>query len=465
MTASSRGEPRPRATLHELAIEQLDIEKLPVGSRVAVEGEFGARIDNTIALKGCAVGFVLAPGARINLRLEELSAGSYLRLEGTVAYREVLQRYYVLVSLAEPAANFLQQLTRAIEDPASTPESLYEIAKKARKSAETQPDEKLRQRANAAVAAGLKMEAAALDEEDWQAYLRLTHKAEKLLPAGPQKAHYARAGVEAFVTSKGRRKAATFYEAAAMVEDVLPDDPLSEELFEHGFAIEKGTAGRDGPTDYYALAARSREIFGQGRRYYRLLRRALEEERSKIARDDYAAMYALARKIMRLYPGYIDYRGIVTLAVIAEKESMDRADAEAWNRLGNRVLFFLDDQMQAAIYFMEASTLDPGNATAADKLAELGYVYHKGRWLLPGRFASQEAYQRARQLEELAAAGKLAVGMSRDQVLRSKGTPARVNISAGGWGHTIQWVYQAGQKQSYVNFVSETVVSIGNGGA
>ncbi len=188
---------------------------------------------------------------------------------------------------------------------------------------------------------------------------------------------------------------------------------------------------------------------------------AVDADRATIPDGDYTALYSLARKVREVYPAYPKYRNLVWEAVTMEKASMDQADASAWYRVGNRIMYFLDDAYQAGICFKAAVRIDPSNADARQKLRELGYVYYRGRWWLAGELGGSEVFEKARRLEDLAEKGQVAVGMSREQVVRAWGLPEAANASGGGWGVTVQWVYTLGGHARYVDMIADTVVSSG----
>jgi len=432
-----------------------------VGTKVVTEGRYAGRVGDTLALAGGSVIFILQPRAESEVHFELLNARSYLRLHGEIAYRESTNTYYVSVSRVDSAENLVERIMTALNDPQADRERLYEIGRAAREWAADYPDQRLGELADAAIAKALKMEDISLGAEDWEGYFRLAEKAAGLLENSTLPEFYVREGVRAYTLTKGRRKPDTWYEAARLAERLLPDSPLADTLLERGFLVEKGLHGTDGPRDYYELARKAREVFGPGGRYRRLLTRAIDEERTRIAHDDYQALYRLARKIREIHPGYPDYRVVVTQAIIAEKADMDLDNPDAWHRLGSRILFFLDDAYQAAFYFKEAFRLDPSHAEAAASLRELGLVYYRGHWWRRGEFGRSDLLERARKLEKLAEAGRVAEGMNAEQVLRAKGSPQRVYTAAGGWGRTVQWFYPGCDGALYVSFIADTVIAHG----
>lgn len=418
---------------------------------------------DTVALAGSSVIFVIHPKAHTEVYFQLLSGKSYLRLHGEIAYREATNTFYVSVNRVDSAENLVERIMTALNDPQATRDRLYEIGRAGRSWAEDYPDQRLLELADTAIAKALKIEDIELGPEDWQGYFRLAEKAAGLLDDSSLPEFYVREGVRAYIIAKGRRRPESYYQAARFAEKLLPESPLAEILLEKGFLLERGLRAGDRPRDHYALAAKAREIFGEGRRHWNLLARAIDDERSRIAEGDYQALYLLARKIRDIHPKYADYRVVVTRAIIAEKADMDTEDAGAWNRLGSRILFFLDDEYQAAFYFKEAFRLNPSHEEAAARLRELGLVYYKGTWWRRPEFGRSDLFEKARRLEELAEAGSVAAGMSAEQVIRAKGRPARVQSAGGGWGRTTQWVYEGPGGALYVSFIADTVIAHGGG--
>ncbi len=390
-----------------------------------------------------------------------LNEKSYLRLMGRVAYRDSTNTYYIAVSRVDSAENVAERVMAVLGNSLATAEELYEIGREAREWARDHPGERLSELADAAIGKALRREDLSLGPEDWEGYLKLASKARELTGDAALREFYVREGVRAYIFSKGRHKAETYYEAARKAEEFLPEGTFAEILLEKGFAIERGVTNGQVDTDYYAVAEKAREIFGEsdGRRFKSFLGKAFRQEHASLERGDYQGRYALARKIRELHPNFGDYRVIVTEGILAEKAALAVDDPLAWNRLAERALFFLEDRYQAALYLKEAFRLDPGNEDASRRLRELGYVYYSGKWWLPEDFARSEVLARARELEEMAAAGRVAVGMSGSQVLRAKGQPGAVSVSAGGWGITTQWVYRERDAVIYVSLLADTVIA------
>jgi hypothetical protein len=140
---------------------------------------------------------------------------------------------------------------------------------------------------------------------------------------------------------------------------------------------------------------------------------------------------------------------------------MEPRDAGAWQRLGNRILYFFDDKFQAGRAFITAAAIDPSNNEIRGRLREMGYVYYKGSWWRAEEFGRSDIFKKAQELEDLASAGQVAVGMSGDQVVRAYGMPQETFASGGGWGVTTQWVYKNEAKASYLAFLADTLVSKG----
>jgi hypothetical protein len=444
-----------------IRLEELDPSALVIGTEISTEGQYAGRIGDNFALKNSSVIFVIESLSHIDVAFQRLSGESFLRVVGTVAYREVSNTHYISVTQVESTENLVARVMAAVSDPAADSASLLEISRAARDWAETHPNPRLLALAEVAVGKALKLEDIKLGPEDYEGYFELARKAKELLGETPLYNYYAREGVNAFIIVKGQRKAKTYYDAARKAESLLPDDVLSEMLIEKGFAIEKGLAAGASQIDYYALAAKAREIFGGGRPYLRLLAKGIDREYGRLAPGDFRGRYALAQKVRDIHPTYGNYSAIVTEALMAEKSSMDFADPDAWNRLGTKALLFLSDSYQAGFYFKEAFRLDTGNEEAGRKLRELGYVYYQGKWWRPEEFARSDLLENARRLEELAAAGEVAVGMTRAQIVTAKGDPARVETAAGGWGTTTQWIYEDEDELLCLSFIADMVIAQG----
>ncbi|MHC4714141.1 MAG: hypothetical protein ACYTAN_12860 [Planctomycetota bacterium] len=444
-----------------VSLGELDPSRLPVGTLIVTEGQYAGRVGDTLALRDSSVIFLLDSEVQSTVYWNLLDGKTYLRLTGRISYRDSTNTYYVAVSRVDSAENLAERVMTVLGDPRSTAEDLYEIGRAAREWARERPSDRLSELADAAIGKALRREDLSLGPEDWQGYFRLASKARELTGDSALREFYVREGVRAYVFSKGRHKAETYYEAARKAEEFLPDGAFAEILLEKGFAIERGMTNVQVETDYYALAEKARVIFGEsdGRRFRSFLGKAFRREHADLEEGDYQGRYALARKIRERHPDFGDYRPIVTEAILAEKAALAVGDPLAWNRLAERVLFFLEDRYQAALYLKEAFRLDPGNEEAARRLRELGYVYYSGNWWLPEEFARSEILARARELEEMATAGRVIVGMSSSQVLRAKGRPAAVNISAGGWGITTQWVYRERDAVIYVSLLADTVIA------
>ncbi len=446
-----------------VSLRELEEGKLPAGTKIITEGRYAGRMGNNLALGDSSLMFVLSPGMDIDEVFRGVGDKTVLKVEGETALMEDTQRLYVKVSRVETAQGVVAKIVSALGDPQATPESLYKIGREAKSWTSEYPDERLGALARAAFRKGLKMEGLALGPEDWESYLKLAQKTANLLDEPALYEFYVRRGIDAFVLAEGRRNAWTYYEAARKAQKLLPKSALAADLLEKGFAIESRRAGRQPHRDYYALARKAKEIFGEGDRYRNLLVAALDDEHARVPPGDYTALYSLARKVREIYPDYGDYKVIVIEAILTEKAQMDTNDPGSWLRLGNRVLFFLDDKVQAALYFKNAFLLDPSNRRAAEKLRELGYVYYKGKWWLPEEFGRKDLLERARVLEELAAGGTVAVGMTREYVLRARGRPDETSTCSGGWGRTEQWVYKEGDNgRTYVDLVTGTVTAKGS---
>ncbi|MCD6405116.1 MAG: hypothetical protein J7M19_04780 [Planctomycetes bacterium] len=457
--------PRPEYAVSKprrISLSELKEGNLPAGTRIITEGRYAGRMGNNLALGDSSLMFVLRPGMDIDELFRGVGDKTVLRVEGETALMEDTQRLYVKVFRLETAQGVVAKIVGTLGDPQATPESLYEIGREARSWTSEYPDERLGALARAAFSKGLKMEGLVLGPEDWQSYLQLAQKAAGFLDEPALYEFYVRKGIDAFVLAEGRRNAWTYYEAARKAQGLLPESALAANLLEKGFAIESRRAGRQPHRDYYALAQKAKEIFGEGARYRNLLAAALDDEHARVPSGDYAALYSLARKVREIYPDYGDYRVIVIEAILAEKSQMDQNDAGDWIRLGNRVLLFLDDKAQAALCFKEAFLLDPSNRQSGEKLREMGYVYYKGKWRRPEEFGRKELLEHARVLEELAAGGTVAVGMTREHVLRARGRPDEINACSGGWGRTEQWVYKGDDGRMYVSLVAGTVTSRGS---
>ncbi len=427
---------------------------------MATEGTYSGCIEDTIVLVGSSVRFKLTPLTTIKARVEDLDEKCLVRIIGKSVYDEAYKTYHVEVTVLESAQSVMQRVVAELSSPSATPESLYEAGRLAR-SVSTGRDEKLDALGEAAFVKALKMEDLALDPDDYEGYIRLAEKSWSLLARPKYREFYIREAIAAFINVRGKRKAETYYNASIRAEELLPGEELAGQLLEKGFAVEKGGRSPESAEDYYALAANARDIFGERGRYFELLSKALTVEQRVLSGRDYMAMYDFARKVRETYPDYRDYWSIVTEALMAEKASLDAGDPRAWLRLGNRVLYFLDDKHQAGFYFKEAFRLDSTNQEARDKLRDLGYVYYKGEWWQPDEFARTEVVERAQELETLVSEGKVARGMMTDQVLEAMGPPDEINSSAGGWGHTIQWVYTDAQATTYVVLMADVVISQG----
>ena len=442
-------------------LSELKPSELPAGTNVITEGRYAGKVGDTVALAGSSVIFVVHPKAHTEVYFQLLTGKSYLRLHGEIVYREVTNTFYVSVKRIDSAEDFVERIMAALNDPQATRDRLYGIGRAGRSWAEDYPDQRLLELADTAMAKALKMEDIELGPEDWEGYFRLAEKAAGLLVDSALPEYYVREGVRAYIIANGRRRPESYYEAARFAEKLLQDLPLAEILLEKGFLLERGIKETDRSRDHYALAAKAHEIFGEGRRHQSLLARAIDDERGRIAENDYQALYLLARKIRDIHPEYADYRVVVTRAIIAEKADMDMEDPGAWNRLGSRILFCLDDEYQAAFYFKEAFRLAPSQEEAAARLRELGLVYYRGNWWRRPEFGRMELFEKAKRLEELAEAGSVATGMSTEQVIRAKGRPARVQKAGGGWGRTTQWVYEDSGGTLYVSFIADTVIAHG----
>ncbi len=434
---------------------------LGVGTKVVTEGGYAGRVGDTLALRGSSVIFLIGPEAHSEVEFGLLSPASYLRIHGAIAYGEPTNTWYVRVSRIESSQSILQRVMRALNERRSDPERLYRVGMAAREWAGDCRDGRLSRLADAAIIRALKLEDITLAADDWEGYFRLAEKAGALFADNVLFEFYVREGVRAYMLSSGTQRSETYFEAARLAERLLPESTLAETLLERGFVIEKGSLDPENPQAYYAIAQKALEVFGEGHRHRRLLSRAIDRERASIGRGDYRAQYLLARKVRDIHPSYAEYRVLVTQAILAEKAEMDHRDPGAWNRLGRRILFFLDDPHQAGFYFREAFRLDPSHEEAAANLRRVGLVYYNGQWWSEEELGGAALFEKARRLDELALAGRVAEGMSVEQVIRAKGQPSRTNTSAGRWGKTVQWVYDGPEGHFYVSFIADVVVSHG----
>jgi len=442
---------------------ELHLESMQLGSAVVTDGLYAGRIENTFALSGSSVLFVIDPesGVKVNVRFTDLDSKSGLIVKGVTAYKDSTKTHYVNVVEVNRAPDLHERVLIAINDPAATPESLIRVGSQARAWGREHRDDRLVAAADAAFFKALKMEDSAVKPGDYEGYFRIAEKAGQLIESPSVREFYVREGIDVFIQARGPKSPETYYEAAKRAAGLLPSGVLSAQLLEEGFAIERGGRETKTAASYYALAAKARELFGQDLTYRVVLGKALDAERQSLPQGDYTALYAFARKVKDVYPAYAGYRSAVLEAVSAEKAAMDTHDSQAWFRLGNRLLYFLDDLYQAGMCFKESARLDPANSEAREKLRELGYVYYQGDWWRAGDFGKSDMFRKARELEDLAAEGKVAVGMTRDQLIRAKGAPQEVNVSAGGWGVTTQWVYTSETGRLYVDLIADTVVSKG----
>lgn len=444
-----------------MPLSKLVPTSMPIGARVVTEGIYAGRVDSIVALRGSTVIFVLDDGAAKGFRFEDMTEESILRLAGAVAYRGDTKTYYVAVSSIVEAVDARGRVVNALNDPKADSASLISVGEWARQRAQDYHDDRLETLAQAAFLRALKLRDLDLGPDDYDGFFALAEESYKLLQRPSLREFYVREGVDAYVSSKGAKDPQSYYDAAKKAEALLPGGTLADQMLEVGFAREAGIDSTDEIPDYYALADKARQVLGEGAHYFRFVTLALDTERQKIPAGDYASLYALARKAKDTYPSYPSYRSLVWDAVAAEKSSMDARDSQAWFRLGNRILYFLDDRYQAGLCFREAVRVDPTTVDAREKLRELGYVYYQGRWWQSDELAKSSMFQHAQALEDLTAQGKVSVGMSREQVLRAKGAPEIVSFSGGGWGVTSQWIYHEEGKTLYVNLIADIVVSKG----
>jgi len=452
---------RPEDSPDFVPLEKLNPELMPVGTPVVTYGAYAGRIDNAVVLKGSSVIFAVDPEDASDVDFRALVERGALRIDGVTAFRERTSTYYVRIEHIEPAPNLRERVLDILKDSLAPPAKLIETGKWARSAGKQFQDERLQELADALFMRALKDEVKGLEPTDYEGRFAVARKATELLGKPWARENYVRDGVEAYLLAHGVRSPQAYYDAARTADELLPGSTLSEQLLQEGFALDAGGRTPKAAADYYALAAKAKDIFGPGIHYDNLLGRGLDAEYDLIREDDYAALYSLARRAREIYPDYPRYLTLVTRAMAAEKSIMNARDSQAWIRHGNRVLYFLDDKYQAGIIFRTAANLDPSNVEARGKLRELGYVFYQGNWWRTDEFGKSNIFRRALELEDLAAEGKLAVGMSRDQVLSAKGMPDEVAASAGGWGLATQWTYRDGAAAVYVTFIADTVVSKG----
>jgi hypothetical protein len=445
-----------------VALSELSPATLQVGSPITTEGGYAGRIENTLALRGSTILFIMQPGVADKITFTDLTDESALRIQGTVAYAAETKTWYISVTNVVETQSARQRVVSALNDPQETTQKLLEIGEWARQRAKDYRDERLEALAQAAFIKALKLGDLSLKSDDYEGYFKLAEESFKLLQKPSLREYYIREGIDALVMAKGESDPQTWYEAAKRSEQLLPGGTLSDQLLEKGFDVEAGIAQEDiKDPDYYALAAKARQVLGEGEHYDRFIGKGLDAEKQKIAPGDYSALYGLARKAKDMYPGYAGYRSLIWEAIAMEKSSMDIHDAQAWVRLGNRILYFLDDKYQAGLCFKEAVHADATLVEPREKLRELGYVYYRGQWWKSDELAKSDMFQRAQELEDLTAAGKVSIGMSREQLLRAKGNPESISVAGGGWGVTSQWIYREQGKTTYVDVIADTVVSKG----
>lgn len=445
-----------------MELSQLSPATLKVGAPIITEGDYAGRIENTLALRGSMILFIMQPGVADRITFTDLTEDSALRVHGVVAYAGETKTWYVSVLSIEEIPGSKQRVLAALNDPQETTEKLLAIGEWARQRAKDSKDERLETLAQAAFIKALKLGDLSMKSDDYEGYFTLADESFRLLQKPSLREYYVREGIDAYVTSRGDKNPQTWYDAAKRADELLPGGTLSDQLLEKGFDVEAGIAeGDSNGADYYALAAKSRQILGEGDSYNRFIEKALDTEKTKIPSGDYAALYGLARKAKDMYPGYPGYRSLIWEAIAMEKAAMDSHDAQAWVRLGNRILYFLDDKYQAGLCFKEAVRDDATLVEPREKLRELGYVYYRGQWWKSDELAKSDLFQRAQDLEDQTAAGKVSVGMSREQLLRAKGNPESISTSGGGWGVTTQWIYREEGKTLFVDLIADTVVSKG----
>ena len=437
------------------------LESMQIGAPVVTDGLYAGRIEDAFVLKGSSVIFIVDSETAKDIDLAALNSRSALQFDGVVAFREDTKTYYVKVKHVFQAPDARDAVIAVLKDPGAPPERLIQMGKWAKERAREFADERLASLADAAFVQALEAEERSLAPADYEGRFRIAEESVALLNRPTLRENYIRKGINIFIAARGAKTPQGYYDAAKKADALMPGATLSEQLLEEGFRIESGGRDEKNAADFYALAAKASGIFGEGYHYRNLLARALDTEYARIGQTDYTALYALARKARDIYPGYPEYRSLVVHAITAEKAAMDQRDPQALIRLGNRVLYFLDDKYHAGLLFRTAAGLDPANSEIRAKLRELGYAFYQGSWWRAEEFGKSDIFKKTQELEELAAAGTVAVGMNRDQVLRAKGVPAEVNVSAGGWGVTLQWVYREPKGVTWVSLIAGTVIAKG----
>jgi hypothetical protein len=436
-------------------------ESMQVGAPVVTDGLYAGRIDNAFVLRGSSVIFMVDSEAAKDIDLTALNNKSALRFEGVIAFREDTKTHYVKVKRVLQAPDARDAIVAMLKDPDVPADRLVAMGKWAKKRAGEFADERLASLADAAFVRALEVEERSLAPNDYEGRFRIAEESVALLKRPNLRETYIRKGISVFLAAQPAKTAETYYDAAKKADALMPGGTLSEQLLEEGFRLESGGRDEKNAADFYALATKAGSIFGEGPHSRNLLAKALDKEYAGIDETDYAALYALARKAKEIYPDYPEYHSLVVRAFSAEKAAMDQRDPQALIRLGNRILYFLDDKYQAGLLFRTAAGLDPANSEIRAKLRELGYAFYQGSWWRAEEFGKSDIFKKTQELEELAAAGTVAVGMSRDQVLRAKGAPAEVNVSAGGWGVTMQWVYHDAKGVTWVSLIADTVIAKG----
>lgn len=436
-------------------------ESLPVGTTVLTEGLYRGRIDGAVALANSSAIFLVDAETVVEVEFSGLSSQDVVRVEGVTAYLQNTRTYYIRVRKITMGVRPIDRVMAVLKKGDAKAQELIEVGKWARDHASEYNDESLRKLAEKAFIDALKVDEFALKPADYEGYFRLAKTAEELGVEPGFRETYVRGGINAYILATGKQTAQTYYDAAKKAQELLPGSMLPDLLIEQGWMIECGGAAPKSAADYIALSERAKELFGEGLSYHRLLSKSLDVDYQAISPSDYTAFYALARRVKELYPDYANYRNIVTKGISAEKAAMDQADPRAWLRLGNRILYFFNDKHQTGVAWRTAASIAPANQEIRAKLRDLGFVYYRGNWWWADDFGKSDLFKQVQEWEALVAAHEVTVGMSQDQVIRSKGMPAERCASAGLWGVTTQWVYRDEGKVTYLAFMADTLVSKG----
>jgi hypothetical protein len=457
-----------KAAGRSYTVQQIaEAKSLPLGVEVQIEGRFqqagrSAGGQTEFKLQRCEIAFRMDRALPAQPKGRNYAVTGKLSQEGGKTICEVQ-------SLREVASDITQFRDRKRAIPRGDSKAMYELAEWAKQRGEFYTDVELISASDEASRDGLDIEVRSLGANDFEGRFRLAARAREIKLTDEHVWPLIHDGYRVRWKQAQQAKPAAWETLARDLARDLPgcDEPLSspetelrkqyaaqpQELYRSTTAGVRRTLHRILYAEIVLRTLTSRlapdsgngfEIADEIEKKLPEFRAKAEEIRDKVLATRAADVNRLSRaQVLELAKLYRDRKQspeaekLLTKWLEQRRQRLDGDDIDGHLQLAEEYRALLNRADLSDKLLIETITKHPEARQVATRLEQLGYRWKDGRWLTMGEFQAQPEAA----IEQAMRAGRVAIGMTAEQVRKTLGQPASKSraVSAGQIGEV--WIY------------------------